>query len=255
MSFEYVDYTIMDVIKFLHDETFRNNILADCDDEELITFWESAKSANGEASLKNIIPYISSKLTFFSDNHYINRIISKNETTINFREILDTNKIFLVNLSKGKLGSMNTVFLGRILFNKLLMAAYSREDTPEKDRKNFTLFIDEFHNFVSSDIEGAMSEIRKYHVGMVLANQTLSQLSNDILTSVIGNAGSHIFFRQGINDVYKLSDLYSSVFTAQQILSLPNFFCVARLLINNQLLMPFLIETISKEDLKKILTQ
>jgi DNA-binding NarL/FixJ family response regulator len=254
MSVENEQYTIEDVAKFFLDNKFRLEILNNCPDDNLIAFWNPMAAIYGDASLQNVTPYIISKLTLFSDNHYVKKIISAKSTNINFREIIDNNKILLVNLSKGKLGSMNTVFLGRILFNKLLMAAYSREDIPENERMDFTFFIDEFHNFVSSDLESAMSEVRKYHIALVLANQTLSQLSSSILASVVGNAGSHIFFRQGINDVYKIADLYSSQFSAQQILNLPNYKCVGRILNDNRLIMPLLIETVSKEDIIKILS-
>ncbi|MBK6771212.1 MAG: TraM recognition domain-containing protein [Ignavibacteria bacterium] len=130
-----------------------------------------------------------------------------------------------------------------------------KEKYSEQQRKHFTILVDEFQNFVSRDLEAALSEVRKYRVALVLANQTLSQLSAPILTAVLGNAGSHIFFRQGITDVGRIADLYSQNFTPQQVLALPNFSCIVKLLNDNIPLTPFLVKTMSKEELKKYLKE
>ncbi|MBK6771211.1 MAG: hypothetical protein IPG78_03510 [Ignavibacteria bacterium] len=123
-------FTIVDVVKVLHDKELRTKLINRCNHKSIKSFWEVAISAFSDAKLENVIPYISSKLNFFSDNHYVKRVVSNKKSTINFQEILNNNKIFLVNLSKGKLGSNNTVFFGRLLFNKLVTAAYSRKNTP-----------------------------------------------------------------------------------------------------------------------------
>jgi hypothetical protein len=113
-------------------------------------FWEKeAQKAGGEAALANMVPYITSKLTPFISNDLIRPIIAQSKSAFNFREAMDTNKIILLNLSKGKIGEINSSLLGMIVIGKLLYAAMSRVDTQENERKDFYLYIDEFQNFIT----------------------------------------------------------------------------------------------------------
>jgi len=134
-------YTLMEVPKVLSDKEFRHYLLSKCRNILVKEFWEKqAEVAGGEASLKNMVPYITSKFDTFISNDYMRPIIGQIKSTFNFREILDQRKIFLVNLSKGRLGDLNSSLLGLIITSKLTIAAFSRVDTPENERQDF-LFI------------------------------------------------------------------------------------------------------------------
>jgi len=244
--------TLMDVVKVFQDDKFRHELIEKCKDDQVVAFWEQeAERAGGEAALRNIAPYITSKLNMFIQNHYVRPIISQKRTEIDFRDIIDNKKILLVKLTKGKLGDLGVRIFGTILFAKLLMAALSRENIPENSRQDFTLFVDEFQNFTSDSIADALSEARKYRLSLVLANQTLGQLKEQILKSVLGNAGSLIFFRPGVEDMPKIEPYVSPPFTKEEMLKLPNFTAVARLQVNNAPTPPFMFETLPPEVLKR----
>lgn len=244
--------TLLDVVKVFQDDKFRHELIEKCKDDQVVDFWRrEAERAGGEAALRNISPYITSKLNMFIQNHYVRPIISQKRTEINFRDIIDNKKILLVKLTKGKLGDLGVKLFGTILFAKLLMAALSRENIPESSRQDFALFVDEFQNFTSDSIADALSEARKYRLSLVLANQTLGQLKEQILKSVLGNVGSLIFFRPGVEDMPKIEPYVSPPFTKEEMLNLPNFAAVARLQVNNAPTAPFMFETLSPEVLKR----
>jgi len=180
-------------------------------------------------------------------NEYIKPIIDTRASNINFREVVDNDKILLVSLSKGKIGKIGVNILGTVILSRIINAAMSRENIPEEERKDITLFVDEFQNFVSQSIMSAMSEARKYRLSMVLANQTLGQLKRDIVQSVLGNVGSTMFFRPGINDVDYIMPYFMPYLTRENVLTLPNFKCIGRLQINNMLSLPFVFDTIPPE--------
>lgn len=246
--------TITDFQAVLLDKEFRDTLIEECTDDKLKNWWLNAIKIGDYSdlpSIRNITPYLIGKLNFLNDNDYVSRIFSEPYTTIDFRKILDNNKILLIKLSKGVLGELNVRFIGRVIFSKLLYAALSREDTPEKDRVDFTLFIDEFHNFTSSDIEHAMGEARKFRLNLVMANQNLGQLDKDLMLSILGNVGSLVFFRQGIVDANRLVNFYDSKYSIKDVINLPNFHCIGRLLMNNSPSEPFIFQTITKEELYK----
>lgn len=244
--------TLPDVVKVFQDDKYRQGLIEKCKDEQVVDFWRrEAERAGGEASLRNMSPYITSKLNMFIQNHYVRPIISQKRTEINFRDIIDNKKILLVKLTKGKLGDLGVKLFGTVLFAKLLMAALSRENIPEKSRQDFALFVDEFQNFTSDSIADALSEARKYRLSMVLANQALGQLKEQILKSVLGNVGSLIFFRPGVEDMPKIEPYVSPPFTKEEMLNLPNFTAVGRLQVYNAPTPPFMFETLPPEVLKQ----
>lgn len=244
--------TLLDVVKVFQDTEFRKELIRQCKDQLVIDVWTNEiDKVGGDCALRNMSPYITSKLNMFIQNHYVLPIVSKRQSEIDFRNVIDNKKILLVKLTRGKLGSINVKLFGTILFAKLLMAALSRENIPESSRQDFTLFVDEFQNFTSDSIADALSEARKYRLSLVLANQTLGQLKEQILTSVLGNVGSLIFFRPGVEDMPKIEPYVSPPFTKEEMLNLPNFTAVARLQVNNAPTRPFMFETLPPEVLKR----
>ncbi|MDP2820902.1 MAG: type IV secretion system DNA-binding domain-containing protein [bacterium] len=237
-------YTLMEVPKVMADSEFRHRLLAKCKNILVKEFWEKqAEKAGGEASLVNMVPYITSKFDTFISNDYMRPIIGQTKSTFNFREIIDSGKIFLVNLSKGRLGEMNSSLLGLIITGKLAMAAFSRIDTPEKERKDFYLYLDEFQNFATDTISTILSEARKYKLCLNISHQFIGQLPDLIKSSVFGNVGSMISFRVGAEDAEFLQKQFSPVFDAQDLINIENFNAYIRLMIGGHISQPFNIKS------------
>ena len=170
--------TLMEIPKVLADENFRRLKLNRCKNQTVVDFWKKeAEKAGGEAALANIVPYITSKLTSFISNDMMRPIIGQQKSAFNLREVMDQQKILLIDLPKGLVGEMNAYLLGMILVGKILMAALSRTDMPSESRKDFYLYIDEFQNFTTNSICQILSEARKYALNLVIAHQYIGQLS------------------------------------------------------------------------------
>lgn len=236
--------TLMEIPKVLADEEFRKMKLSKCKNISVYEFWtKEAEKAGGDASLANMVPYITSKLTPFLSNNMMRPIISQQKSTINFRDAMDNQKILLVNLSKGKIGEMNSYLLGMIIVGKLLMAALGRVDMAEDDRKDFYLFIDEFQNVTTDSISQILSEARKYRLSLTIAHQFIGQLNDDISKAVFGNVGSMISFRVGAEDADFLEKQFNPVFNSHDLINVDNYKCFSKILINNKTVKPFSMNT------------
>ena len=212
-------------------------------DSEIQRIFNTALKSKGDLDWDTMRPYIYSKLKFFVDNVYIRKLFDSKEPNLNFRDIMDNGKILLVRLEKGHIGISNLGKIGMLFLNKLIFSIMSRTELPVDKRRDFFVFIDEFQNFMQGDIGIALSEVRKYNVGLVLANQTIGQLDDFLLQSVLGNVGSTVFFRTGINDIGKIRHFIEPEFTARQLINLQNFNCVARIMHNNRPSEPFIFQT------------
>ncbi len=236
--------TLLEVPRVLADEQFRRLKLSKCGNPIVKNFWiKEAEKAGGEAALANVVPYITSKLTQFISNDMMRPIIAQQKSTIDFRTSMDEGKILLINLSKGKIGEINSYLLGMIIVGKILMSALSRVDIPESQRKDFHLYIDEFQNVTTDSISQILSEARKYRLNLTIAHQFIGQLSDEISKAVFGNVGSLLSFRVGPEDAEFLEKQFGPIFMANDLVNVDNFNCFAKLLINNEVTKPFNIKT------------
>lgn len=227
--------TLMEIPRIFRDVEFRREKLKKCKDITVVEFWEKeAEKAGGEAALENIAPYINSKLVTFISNDMMRPIIAQQKSTLNFRQIMEEGKILMVNLSKGKIGEINSHLLGMVIVGKLLMAALSRTDLPEEQRKDFYLYIDEFQNFTTDSISQILSEARKYRLCLTIAHQFIGQLSEEISKAVFGNVGSMCSFRVGAEDAEFLQKQFAPRFDENDLINVDNFNCFTKLLINNE---------------------
>lgn len=241
--------TLMEIPKVLADEDFRRYKLSKCGNPIVKDFWQKeAEKAGGEASLANMVPYITSKLTQFISNDMMRPIISQQVSTIDFRHVMDEGKILLINLSKGKIGETNSYLLGMVIVGKLLMAALSRVDMPESTRRDFYLYIDEFQNVTTDSISQILSEARKYRLDLTIAHQFIGQLSEDISKAVFGNVGSLAAFRVGPEDAEFLEKQFEPIFTANDLVNVDNYNCFVRALINNESTKPFNMKVYAPEN-------
>jgi len=231
--------TLLEVSKVLADEDYRKYKLTKCKATTVYDFWvKEAQKAGGEASLANMVPYITSKMTPFIANDFIRPVISQQKSAFNFREIMDNGKILLVALNKGKLGDINAYLIGMIVVGKILMAALSRGDMDPKKRKDFYLYIDEFQNFLTDSISAILSEARKYGLNLIIAHQFIGQLTRkggdtQIRDAIFGNVGTLISFRVGADDAEFLEKEFLPIFSKFDLMNTEAFTVNIKLLIDN----------------------
>lgn len=230
--------TLLEVPKVLADDDFRKYKLSRCKTLMVKEFWEKqALKAGGEASLQNMVPYITSKLTPFLTNEFMQPIISQQKSSLNFREAMDNKKIILAKLAKGKIGDTNAYLLGMIIVGKILMSALARGDMPEEKRNDFYLYIDEFQNFLTESMQVILSEARKYRLCLNIIHQYIGQLvkNNDtkFKDSIFGNVGTKVAFRIGVDDAEALTKEFAPVFNEYDFLNMPKYNAFVKLLIDN----------------------
>jgi GTP-binding protein EngB required for normal cell division len=236
--------TLLDVSRVLADKTYREMKLSKCKNPLVIQFWrEIAGKAGGEASLANIVPYITSKFDVFLSNEIMRPIVSQEKSAFDFRDIMDNKKILLVNLAKGRLGDINSNLIGLIIVGKILMAALSRTDSFGKDFPPFYLYIDEFQNVTTDSISTILSEARKYKLALTIAHQFIAQLEEKIKNSVFGNVGSMSVFRVSSEDAEYLEKQFAPVFTAKDLMNIDNHNSYVKMLANGRPVKPFSMET------------
>jgi len=241
--------TLMEIPKVLADEEFRKMKISRCKNKTVIDFWiNEAQKAGGDAALANVVPYITSKLTSFISNDMMRPIIGQQNSSFNLRDIMDTQKILLVDLPKGRVGELNAYLLGMIIVGKILMAALSRTDMPAADRKDFYLYIDEFQNFTTNSICQILSEARKYALNLIIAHQYIGQLSKDnnteIRDAVFGNVGTMISFKIGSADAEFLVKEFGPVFGQYDLINVDKGSAYIKLLVDNSASRPFSMRTI-----------
>ncbi len=236
--------TILDIARVLSNSEFRAQKLAKSMNPIVNQFWqEIASKAGGEASLENIVPYITNKFDDFIANDFIRPIIGQQESSFRFREVMDSKKILLVNLSKGRLGEKNANLLGLIIVGKLFMAALSRADNPRAAHPPFYLYIDEFQNVTTDSIPGILSEARKYKLALSMAHQFLSQVDEKVRGAVFGNVGNMVIFRVGEEDAEFFGKLFAPAFEPLDFVNIENRNAYAKILAKGVPQPPFDLRT------------
>ncbi|HVO28862.1 MAG TPA: DUF87 domain-containing protein, partial [Candidatus Paceibacterota bacterium] len=233
--------TLIEVPRIFTDAPYRLRKLERVQNPVVVDFWQKeAVKAGGEASLANMTPYITSKFNNFISNDYLRPIIGQPRSAFNFREAMDSGKILLINLSKGRIGDLNASLLGLIFTGKILMAALSRVDVADAAaRRDFYLYIDEFQNFATDSISTILSEARKYRLNLTVAHQFIAQLTDKIRDSVFGNVGSMLAFRVGVQDAEFLEKQFAPSFDRNDLVNIDNLNAYAKLLIGGQTARPF----------------
>lgn len=253
--------TLMEVSKVLADPSFRAFKLSHCANQVVRDFWiKEAEKAGGEGALSNITPYITSKLNQFVANDIMRPIIGQQQSAFNFRKIMDEQKILLINLSKGKIGDLNSYLLGLILVGKILIASLSRTDMPEEERKDFYLYIDEFQNFITDSVSTILAEARKYRLCLMVAHQYIGQLVKNgqdasIRDAIFGTVGTIICFKVGVEDAEFLAKEFEPVFSPYDLVNVEKFNAYIKLLVDNQSLRPFNLQPVPPQRGNKEIAQ
>lgn len=236
---DFPDAKFTDIPKLLSNWVFRGKVLKFIRNEETREFWINEYEKLPERLRLESISPIQNKVGAFLSNHLLRRIITQPEKPLNLRRSMDEGKIILVNLAKGSVGEDTSNLLGALLISRFDLAALSRADIPEENRRDFILYMDEFHNFTTQSLVFMLSELRKYRLSLVLAHQYLSQLESRIRDAIIGNVGTIILFRIGAADAEEMAPEFAPTFTATDLTSLPNYSIYLRMMIDGKVSPPF----------------
>lgn len=212
--------TILSILKMLTDKNYRQMIVRNIQDNVVKNFWVNEFAGWSEKFDNEAITPLLNKVGQFVSTNMIRNIVGQPDNKIDFRDLMDNNKILLMKVSKGILGEENAALMGAIAITKIYQAAMSRADTAEEERKDWYLYVDEFQNFATDTFDEILSEARKYRLNLTIAHQFLGQLSDNIRTTVFGNVGSMISFRVGGEDAAILASEYNPRFSERDIINL-----------------------------------
>jgi hypothetical protein len=256
--------TLLDIMRLFTDDAYLKVKQEKVTNAAVKAFWEQEYAKSGDREKQEIIPYFAAKFGPFVTNSQIRNIIGQPKSGFNFREVMDEQKILLVNLSKGKLGDLNAKLLGMIFVSKIQMAAMSRVNIEESERKDFYLYVDEFQNFVTESFASILSEARKYRLGLIVAHQYISQITkmnvggkgsqedHTIKDAVFGNVGSMMNFKIGAQDAETMVKEFAPVFSETDLINIANYHAVIKLNINNTTSRGFVMKTIYDESGKDL---
>jgi len=231
--------TLLGVVRMLSDKSYRKRVVANIKDPVVKAFWEKEFASYADKFASEAVSPIQNKVGQFLSSSLMRNIIGQVRSSFNIREIMDQGKILIMNLSKGRIGEDNSALLGAMMITKIQLAAMSRVDVPEKERKDFYLYIDEFQNFSTDSFANILSEARKYHLNLILAHQYIEQLSEKVKPAVFGNVGTIIAFRVGAADAEELAKEFAPVFTEEDLVNLPKYEMYLKLMIDGVASSPF----------------
>jgi len=236
---DYPNSTLLAVIRMLSDKNYRKKIIEAVEDPVVKSFWQKEFAGYADKFASEAVSPIQNKVGQFLSSSLIRNIVGQTKSSIDVRKVMDEGKILIMNLSKGHIGEDNSALLGAMMITKIQLAAMSRVDIPEKERKDFYLYIDEFQNFSTDSFANILSEARKYHLNLIIAHQYIEQLSDEVKAAVFGNVGTLISFRVGATDAEELVKEFTPVFTEEDVLNLPKYEFYIKLMIDGVASAPF----------------
>ena len=242
--FERDGSSLPDILRLYNDQAFRLGVVAGIKNPVVRAFWRDEFENYHPRQQAEACAPIQNKLGALLADPTLYRILVAPKIDLHFRRLMDDGTILIVNLSKGHLGEDSALILGSMIVTTLGLAAFSRTDQVEAERTPFHLYVDEFHNFTTLAFAGMMSELRKYGLGITVANQYLHQLDPDILHAVLGNAATLIAFRIGPEDAPILAREFQPVFDMLDLINLPNRHYYIRLMIDGAPCRPFSARTL-----------
>lgn len=248
--------TLLGILRILVDKDYRQKIVNNIKDPVVKSFWVNEYEEWSPTYRNEAIAPIQNKVGQFLNVSLIRNIVGQSKSTIDIPEIMDTQKILLVNVSKGRIGEDNSALLGAMVITKIQLAAMERVRIPEEERKDFYLYVDEFQNFATESFVNILSEARKYHLNLIVAHQYIGQLvtetSKRVRDAIFGNVGTLVCFRVGAADAEFLEREFSPEFSALDLVNLPNYNIYLRLMIDGITSRPFSAQTLSPMAMGKI---
>jgi len=246
---EYPDSTLLGIMRMFAEPAYRARIVENLTDPVVKAFWTNEFARYTQRLETEAVAAIQNKVGQFVSNPLIRNILGQPRSAINMRKIMDERKILIVNLSKGKIGEDNARLLGAMIIARLQLAAMSRVDVPESERKDFFAYVDEFQNFATDSFANILSEARKYHLCLILANQYIRQLidgdNTRVRDAVFGNVGTMAAFRVGAEDAEFLEKEFEPEFMLNDLVNLPKYNIYIKLMIDGVASHPFSAQTLS----------
>ena len=241
---DYPDSTLLAITRMLSDKNFRKRVVEKIQDPVVKAFWVNEFSSYNDKFASEAVAPIQNKVGQFLSSSLIRNIVGQIRSSIDLRKIMDEGKILIMNLSKGRIGEDNSALLGSMMITKLQLAAMSRVDTPEEERRDFYLYVDEFQNFATDSFANILSEARKYHLSLVLAHQYIEQLTDSVRAAVFGNVGTLVVFRVGATDAEFLAKEFLPLFNEEDLVNIPKFNFYIKLMIDGLTSDPFSARTL-----------
>jgi hypothetical protein len=226
----------------LVDREYRKDVISHITDPGVKSFWEGEFANYTDRFAQDATPAIQNKVGQFTANPVIRNIIGQPKSTFNIRQIMDDQKILIINLSKGQVGEDSANLLGSMLITKIYLAAMSRADLRETELNklpNFYLYVDEFQSFANESFADILSEARKYKLNLTIAHQYIEQMSDEVRAAVFGNVGTMVSFRVGAIDAEYLEKEFVPAFTAEDLVNLGAFKMYLKLMIDGMASAPF----------------
>ena len=236
---DYPGTTLLGINRLLADADYRKRVVRNLKDPVVKAFWQTEFAAYNDKYRQEAVAPIQNKIGQFLSASVIRNIVAQVKSRIDIREIMDNKKIFIMNLSKGRIGEDNSRLIGGMLITKIQLAAMERVDTPEEQRKDFFLYVDEFQNFATESFANILSEARKYRLDLIMAHQYMEQLDETVLAAVIGNVGSILTFRVGSTDAEILAKEFIPTFVEEDLVNLPKYQIYLKLMIDGIASRPF----------------
>jgi hypothetical protein len=231
--------SFIEIPKVFTDTDYLKNKFKHLNDPTVIDFWTKEMGQTSDYHKSEMLGWFVSKFGAFQSNEMMRNIIGQTQSSFDLRDIMDKKKILIVNLSKGLTGELNSKLLGMMFVIKIQAAAMSRSNIPEEQRNDFCLYVDEFQNFSTDSFASILSEARKYRLNLIVANQFIGQLSDEIREAVFGNIGTMMSYRSGPEDAELLVKQFEPIFDVRDLINLPNYNAVMKLLIGGLPSQPF----------------
>lgn len=231
--------TFVEVNRVLTDQKYVQEILPLVKDPIVRRYWTDQIAQTSDFHKSETLDYISSKFGRFVTNKMIRNIIGQAKSTLNMREAMDGGKIVFLKLAKGLLGEEDSSFLGNLIVPKILAAALSRQELAREDRRPFYFYVDEFQNFATPDFAQMLSEVRKYGMGLIMANQFVSQLDEQVRDAIFGNTGTQMTYRVGVQDASILAKEFEPVFNENDLGNVPAQNIYVKTIVNGTPVPPF----------------
>jgi hypothetical protein len=242
--------TFIEVVQVLQRPDFVQELLPRVTDPIVRRYWTDQIAQTADFHKSEVLDYIVSKFGRFVTNRLIRNMIGQSQSSFDFRKVMDEGKIILVNLAKGKLGEENSNFLGLILVPRILVAAMSRTDMPEEQRRDFYLYVDEFQNFATPDFAQILSEARKYRLNLTVANQFIGQMDEEVKNAVFGNVGTLVGFRIGVTDANYLQHEFQPVFNETDLINIDRYNAYMKTIVRGEPVKPFSVDL--TKDMRKV---
>lgn len=236
---EYPDSTLLGINRLLVDKEYRKKVVEKIQDPVVRSFWVDEFPKWNERVLQEVVSPIQNKVGQFLSTALIRNVVGQVKSSVNLRELMDTQKILILNLSKGRIGEDASALMGAMMVTKIQLAAMSRVDIPESQRNDFYLYVDEFQNFITDSFANILSEARKYHLNLTIAHQYIEQLGEVVQPAVFGNVGTIIVFRIGAADAEFLETEFAPNITPEDLVNLPKYHVYLKLMIDGVTSEPF----------------